>query len=255
MKKSEIQALLIVFGLLIGFCSYQFIFKKNQAELEQVERENEELKLTVNRLEGYEMQRGEYIEATKRMKEDGEAIIVNFAPGLLTEDVIMYLYGLELVDANDVVVPSVTMETGVERTYGGALTTQEGYELVDDGIRFYSAETTTNIVTTNSGLKNIIRYIYSYMPRKSVSEVSLTVLDNGYLSGTMLVDFYYMTGTEIPYQQVNIPAIVTGTDNIFGARTGNGQSLSDAENAEGAESTEDGEGAEDADGEGEESAD
>lgn len=129
MKKSEIQALLIVFGLLIGFCSYQFIFKKNQTELEQVERENEELKLTVNRLEGYEMQRGEYIEATKRMKEDGEAIIVNFAPGLLTEDVIMYLYGLELVDANDVVVPSVAMETGSKGPMEARLPRRRGMSL------------------------------------------------------------------------------------------------------------------------------
>ena len=76
------------------------------------------------------------------------------------------------------------------------------------------------------------------MPRKAVSEVNLSVLENGYLSGTMLVNFYCMTGTEIPYQQVNIPAIITGTDNVFGARNGTGTVLPDAEGEEGTEGEE-----------------
>ena len=94
MKKSEIHALLIALGILMGFCSWQFVYKNNQAELEKIEAQNEELKLTVNRLEGYEMQKDLYIAETERMKTEGDAIIVNFAPGLMTEDIIMYLYGL-----------------------------------------------------------------------------------------------------------------------------------------------------------------
>lgn len=243
MKKTEIQALLIVFGILAGFASWRFVYQPTQAAVEQLEAQNEELKLTVNRLEGYEMQKQQYKDETERLKTEGDAIIVNFAPGLMAEDIIMYLYGLELVDANDVVVPAVALTDMEEKVYGGSMS-KDGYDLVDDGIRFYDEETTVNIVTTNNGLKNIIRYIYSYMPRKAVSEVNLSVLENGYLSGTMLVNFYCMTGTEIPYQQVNIPAIITGTDNIFGARNGTGTVLPDAEgeeSAEGAEGEEDGE--------------
>ena len=141
------------------------------------------------------------------------------------------------MDANDVVVPSVSMESPIEQVYGGALS-KDGYDLADDGIHFYSAKSTVNITTTNSGLKNIIRYIYSYLPRKSVSSVVLSVQDNGYLAGTMEVDFYCMTGTEIPYQQLNTPAIITGTDNIFGARTGNGGVLPQSEAGEGEEGVE-----------------
>lgn len=243
MKKKEIQILLILFGFLAGFASWRFYYQPTQAKISEIETQNEELKLTVNRLEGYEMQKQHYKDETERLKTEGDSIIVNFAPGLMTEDIIMYLYGLELVDANDVAVPAVTLTDMQEKSYGGAMS-KDGYDLVDDGIRFYDEETTVNIVTTNNGLKNIMRYIYSYMPRKAVSEINLSVLENGYLSGTMLVNFYCMTGTEIPYQQVNIPAIVTGTDNIFGSRNGTGTVLPDAEGEESAEGEEGEEGAE-----------
>lgn len=233
MKKSEIQLLLVVFGILIAFASWQLVYKKNMEQAEQVRTENEELQKTVDRLELLNAKKPEYIAGTEQMKTDGDAIINKFAAGVRTEDQVMYLYNMELVDANEVKVPSVSMTTAQEVAYGGALTTEEGYELVDDGIRMYRMDSTVNLTTTNNGLKNVLNYVYGMDSRKSIETVSLIASENGYLSGTMQLNFFYLNGTDNPYVDQNIPGVSTGTGNIFGVLNGTysqGSVTQDADN-------------------------
>lgn len=243
MKKSEIQLLLVVFGILIAFASWQFAYKKNMEQAEQVRAENEELQKTVDRLELLNAKKPEYIAGTEQMKTDCDALINRFASGVRTEDQVMYLYNMELVGANEVRVPSVSMTTAQEVVYGGALTTEEGYELVDDGIRMYRMDSTVNLTTTNNGLKNVLHYIYGMDSRKSIETVSLVASENGYLSGSMKLNFFFLDGTGNPYVDQNIPGVSTGTGNIFGVLNGaysqgggaqdtDGQAANDAGGAE-----------------------
>lgn len=252
MQKKDIQLLLIVFGILIGFASWQFVYKENQEKTEKLQAQNEGLQDTVYELEALEAQREEYIARTEEMEKENVAIINSFAAGILAEDAIMYLTDMEFVDANEVKVASVTMGQDTEIPYaaaaavaadsttadqtaaeadgstadgaaGGAEST--GLEIpqpTDEGIRLFAAQDTVSFTTTYNGIKNIMQYVYEIPGRKSVSSVNLTFSETGYLTGTMAMDFYHLSGAEEihPYTTISIPGVQLGTDNPFGTRSG-----------------------------------
>lgn len=221
MKKNEIQMLLVVLGILMAVASWQFIYKNNQAKAEEVRTENVDLQAMVDRLENLNAQKDEYLASIEQMETESNRIVDSFASGVLTEDQVMYLYNMELVDANDVRVPSVSMTAAQIVPYGGVTSTEDGYELQDDGIEMYRMESIVTLTTTNNGLKNVLNYIYGMDSRKSISTVSLVTSENGYLSGNIQLNFFYLTGTETPYVETDISGVSTGTNNIFGVLNGN----------------------------------
>ena len=153
---------------------------------------------------------------------------------------------MELVDANDVRVPNVSLQPAQVVSYAGTLTTEDGYELQDDGIGMYRLETTVGVTTTNNGLKNVLNYIYGMDSRKSVSGVTLTTDQDGYLSGNMKLDFFYLTGTEESYVEQNISGVSTGTTNIFGVLNGSAVQPGGGQDGEAGEAEDDGADAENA---------
>lgn len=234
MKKNEIQLLLIVLGILAAVASWQLAYKNFTEQTAQIEAENEELQATVDRLEILEAKKPDYLASIEMMQSADMEVILSFASGIQREDQIMYLYNMELVDSNEVRVPSVNMQAAQIVPYGGSLTTSDGYELVDDGIGMYRLDTTASIKTTNNGLKNVIDYIYKLDSRKSVNTVSMVVGNDGYLTGNIQMNFYYLTGTEIPYKEPDILGVPIGTDNFFGVLNGGeyrGDGLAEGEEA------------------------
>lgn len=219
MKRDKTLQLLALLGILLGVASWQLVYKQYQEKIQVIETENTELKQTVDRLEILNARKGEYIEETERMRQEGDAIVSNFPAGIRTEDMIMYLDHMELVDANDVSVSAISMGNEEDVVYPGT-TTVDGYELQDDGIEMVSRQSTVTFITTNNGLKSVLNYVYGISTRKSVSNVNVTVTDDGYLQGTMLLDFYYLKGIERPYVETQILGVPTGTTNFFGARNG-----------------------------------
>ena len=254
MSKRDLHLLLVVFGILIGFASWQFVYKPNVAKTETIKKENTTLQKRVDDLEVLEAKKPEYLADIETMKTGCVEITNNFASGLMTEDEIMYLYNMELVDANEVKVPSISIGEGREVAYtaapvANANTTQpaadagtttttdttattEVFQPVDDGIKMYDSETTISFTTTYNGLKNVVQYVYEIPSRKAISTVSLTASENGYLSGTMNLNFYCMTGTDVPYSYISIPGVPLGTNNIFGVRNGAQNNNANAEAAE-----------------------
>ncbi len=220
MKKNEIMLLLIVFGILALVLSWQLIYKSNTTKAQEINTQNEELQQTVDRLEILNGKKPEYAAAIELMKAADDLIIDSFASGVRVEDQVMYLYNMELVDANDARVPTVSLQAAELVPYAGTLTTEEGYELQDDGIGMYRLETTVGLTTTNNGLKNVLNYIYGMDSRKSVTGVTFTTGQDGYLTGNMKLDFFYLTGTDVPYVEQNISGVSTGTTNIFGVLNG-----------------------------------
>ena len=236
MSKKDIQLLLIVFGILIAFSSWQFAYKPNQEKTKKVKTENTSLQSTVHDLEVLDAKKEQYLADIEKMKEECVAITNSFASDVLEEDKIMYLYNMELVDANEVKVPSIDMRDATEVAYNAAATTnanattdgttsQDTFQPTDEGIRMYSEEATVSFTTTNSGLKNIVRYVYDIPIRKALNTVNLTFNENGYLTGSMDINFYSLTGTDVPYSTISIPGVPTGTDNIFGVRDGGNNNI------------------------------
>ncbi|MCM1088519.1 MAG: hypothetical protein NC419_10200 [Muribaculaceae bacterium] len=219
MKRNEIQLLLIAIGVLLAFASWQFVYKTYEEKTEVIAAENETLQARVDQLEILNAKKPQYEADTQQMKDDCTAIINKFPSGVYAEDMIMYFNEMELVDMNDMVVPAVSMGTPSQVPYSGTLEVSS-YTLVDDGITMDKIQSTLTYTTTYNGLKNLLDYIYGMSTRKSVSSVNVTATADGFLNGTMLVDFYYLDGTEFPYVQKDIMGVPLGTSNLFGVRTG-----------------------------------
>ena len=215
MKKKDLQLLLIVAGILIAFCSYQFIFLKYQNKTETVEAENVTLQATVMELEELEAKQDQYRADTETMKNECNDVIQKFASGLIAEDEIMYTYNMEQVVQNDVAVSALTVGEAAQIQYSGSLTAGE-YELRDEGISLYDSASNLSFTTSYNGLKSLIQYIYSMPGRKSVNSISLSPSADGYLTGSMTLDYYCLMGTEKAYIPLDIPSVILGKDNIFG---------------------------------------
>lgn len=245
MKKSEIQLLLIVIGVVSAIVSWQLVYKNYVEKTEVVEAQNVPIKERLDKLEILNAKQNEYIAETGRMREESTAIINTFPPGYRNEDIIMYLYNMELIDDNEVAISTITMDEGFQIPYTGILNV-DSYTLEDEGIQMFTNRNTMTFSTTYNGLKNILNYIYGISTRKSVSQVNVTATDEGYLAGTMEVNFYCLIGTGFPYVETNILGVPTGTSNFFGVRNGTLADIvpegEEGENAEGGEGAENAEG-------------
>ena len=215
MNRKDVQLLILVMGILVAVFSWQFIYNPNQEKAEQISAENETLRKTVAELEELDSKKDQYIADTAAMKQECNDIISRFEPGFEIEDEMLYLYNMENVAENHVVVPSIGFGQRTQIPYTGVTTVDE-YELTDDGMQLYTAQDSISFATTYSGLKNVVRYIYDIPGRKSISSISLSAGTDGYLSGSMSLDFYYLTGTDRAYIPADIPGVRLGRDNIFG---------------------------------------
>lgn len=215
MKRKDIQLLLIVLGILLAVVSWQYIYNPNIEKVDKITAENETLKNTVSDLEVLEANKDKYIADIETMETECNEIISHFPAGFLMEDEIMYLYNMENVSQNQVVVPNIGFGQQNEVPYSGTLTVGE-YQLRDDGIKMFTAQDNITFTTTYTGLKNVIHYIYDIPGRKSISSVSITSGSKGYLNGTMSVDFYALSGTEKLYLHQDIKGVSLGKGNIFG---------------------------------------
>lgn len=245
MKKNEVQLLLIVIGILSAILSWQLVYKNYVEKTKIVEEENIPIKERLDNLEILNAKQGEYIAETERMKEESAAIINTFPPGYRNEDIIMYLYNMELIKDNEVAISTISMAEGETIPYTGILNV-DTYTLEDEGIRMFTNKNTMTFSTTYNGLKNILNYVYGISTRKSVSAVNVSATEDGYLAGTMDINFYCLLGTEFPYIETNILGVPTGTSNFFGVRNGTLADIvpegEEGENAEGGEGAENAEG-------------
>ena len=232
MKRKDVQLLLMVLGILLAVLSWQFVYNPNIEEAEALAAENETLQATVTELETLEANRETYVTETENMKNDALDIIDKFPAAFLMEDEIMYLYNMEGVVQNQVVIPNIGFGAQNEVPYSGTLTVGE-YQLTDEGIKLMTAQDNITFATTYTGLKNVIHYVYEMPGRKSITSVSLTAGDDGFLSGTMSVDFYALFGTEKLYTPLDIKGVPLGKSNIFGVLDENvGAAGADSEESE-----------------------
>ena len=83
-------------------------------------------------------------------------------------------------------------------------------------ILLYRAPIDFNFVTTYSGLKDMLTYMFSEGTKKSVDAINLSFDSaTGNLSGTMTMNLYYMIGIDKQYQPLQIPPVQKGVKDIF----------------------------------------
>lgn len=241
-KKSEIQLLIAVIGILIAVCTYFFVYTKYNDLSDTLESQNMTLSSQVSTLEMLDQRKDDYIAATDKMRNYITSFENRYPADILPEDSIMMIKTLE--DTTRTTVASIAFGDDSEVVYAAAQaqtadaaaadadtttettapsdTTQTAGPISTEGAVYadthmYEVPLSISIECTYNDFKGLVRYIYNLQERKSIHGVSIGYnAENGMLSGSMNLSSYYLQGTDKIYSQPDINGVGLGVDTIFG---------------------------------------
>jgi Tfp pilus assembly protein PilO len=231
-KKSEIQLLIAVIGVLIAVCTYFLVYSSFNEKSDALEAQNVTLSSQVATLEALDQRKADYIEATGKMQSYITNFENRFPADILPEDSIMMVKTLE--DYTRTEVANIAFGSEAEVVYtpaaDAATTTADATAATDvaaspvstDGTAYadthmYEVPLSISISCTYDDFKGLVRYIYNQQERESIQGVSISYNEtDGMLTGNMTMNTYYLLGTDKVYSSPYIPDMQMGVDTIFG---------------------------------------
>ena len=233
-KKSEIQLLIAVIGVLIAVCTYFLVYSSFNEKSDALEAQNVTLSSQVATLEILDQRKADYIEATGKMQSYITNFENRFPADILPEDytrteVANIAFGSEAevvyTPAADAATTTAdaTAATDTTTTDAAATTTTASTSPVStDGTAYadthmYEVPLSISISCTYDDFKGLVRYIYNQQERESIQGVSISYNEtDGMLTGNMTMNTYYLLGTDKVYSSPYIPDMQMGVDTIFG---------------------------------------
>lgn len=267
MKVSKRDILLLIgfLGILVGVCSYLFVFQPTMEKADALEQENMQLQSRISDLKSKQANKETYESETVKMEQEMKEIYQLFPVDVREENAILLAINQELVAP--LKVESVTIDALLDVPFLDSVPeeeTQISYEIdaVEELEDYEGTQQSEEALTVGGedgsgglnpyGLKSrkvTMTYEISYEAlKRSVKNICLQtdrmVIDNmtvvydestGLLHGTTAVNMYCVPNQEgKEYVQSNFSSVLLGTDNIFGTIVIRSESgLGDLEGAEG----------------------
>lgn len=221
-KKSEIQLLIAVIGVLIAVCTYFLVYSSFNEKSDALEAQNVTLSSQVATLEALDQRKADYIEATEKMQSYITNFENRFPADILPEDSIMMVKTLEDYTRTEVANIAFGSEAEVVYTPAADAATTTTSPVSTDGTAYadthmYEVPLSISISCTYDDFKGLVRYIYNQQERESIQGVSISYNEtDGMLTGNMTMNTYYLLGTDKVYSSPYIPDMQMGVDTIFG---------------------------------------
>ena len=221
-KKSEIQLLIAVIGVLIAVCTYFLVYSSFNEKSDALEAQNVTLSSQVATLEILDQRKADYIEATGKMQSYITNFENRFPADILPEDSIMMVKTLEDYTRTEVANIAFGSEAEVVYTPAADAATTAASPVSTDGTAYadthmYEVPLSISISCTYDDFKGLVRYIYNQQERESIQGVSISYNEtDGMLTGNMTMNTYYLLGTDKVYSSPYIPDMQMGVDTIFG---------------------------------------
>lgn len=221
-KKSEIQLLIAVIGVLIVVCTYFLVYSSFNEKSDALEAQNVTLSSQVATLEILDQRKADYIEATEKMQSYITNFENRFPADILPEDSIMMVKTLEDYTRTEVANIAFGSEAEVVYTPAADAATTAASPVSTDGTAYadthmYEVPLSISISCTYDDFKGLVRYIYNQQERESIQGVSISYNEtDGMLAGNMTMNTYYLLGTDKVYSSPYIPDMQMGVDTIFG---------------------------------------
>lgn len=216
-SKKELYMLLMLAGIAIAACAFFFGFKKINEKTEALRIETEALESDVNKYNAVKDNIDVYNigidEATKKIAE----IIAKIPSDVLPEDAFMLARELEKNDEYTFANSTMWKEETTVYTV-----TSHPVDTTKTPITYYlnNNEVTIGHTSSYEGIKDMINYIYEHKNRMAFESFMVAYDETtGLLSGTTVVNFYSIVGSDKEYKSQNIQGVDIGTDNIFGTRS------------------------------------
>lgn len=216
-SKKDIQLLVVFAGILLVILTYFYVFTNFQEKTELLKADNITLQTEVSKLELLNTQKQTFLDKTEEYNTEITKIQASYDKGYTLEDDIMYLAEAEGSQTNDMTVNYLNMATPTPMEVVATTTVGE-MDLVPlmDNTAMFKVPLDLGFDISYEGFKNFIRYLYTTGGRKNVDSFNLSFnSETGKLSGTMLLNRYFIAGTDGIYEPEIIPDHGTGVENIF----------------------------------------
>lgn len=237
LTEKDKKLLVIAAGLLIFVIAYFLIGNNLSESALKVENENRELKSQMAILDNLTSQKVQFESDIDAFKQEIQVASDSFPAGLKPEDQILYARSFSTVipeDKRAVIsyietptseaiplaqpAPDTTLSIGQDIT--GEFTAQESvtYDDIPDTslVNLYKSTSVVQYTVAYEGLKDMLKSIIEDGNRKSISDVSMVYNEKeGNITGSISIDYYYMTGTNKEYEEPNLPSVPRGTSDVF----------------------------------------
>lgn len=232
-KKSDINLLIMLIGVLLAVVSYFVVYKSFTEKTASLSAENATLQTEVEDLQKLADNKEFYISETARMDEEIQNIMARYPGEIRTEDQIMYTVGLEnqySIWVNSLSVKGTQLvqvaapapaadqtsdaveEEGSDAA-GDAVVASGGLK---DTVFLYNSPFSISYKTTYRSAKDIVSGIVNADERMNITNITLAYdAETGCLSGTMDASMFTMSGTGDMYQELDIPGVRLGTADFF----------------------------------------
>nr|MCR5655175.1 hypothetical protein [Lachnospiraceae bacterium] len=242
LKKSDINILIMLAGILLAVASYFFIYSSFTEKKAVLDGENAALQAEVDELQKLADNEQFYIEETERMDTEIQEVIAQFPAEVRAED--MVLYAIKLENNNDIWVNSLSIDETTEvpvlmaapvtndaPVEGDAIddtaeapAVEEAEVPADDTaaapapaaglsstVRLYSSPFTVNYKVTYRSIKDILSDIVNADERMNIQLVDLAYdADTGCLVGDVGATMYTMPGTGKSYEVPTVNGVSIG---------------------------------------------
>lgn len=269
MKVSKRDILLLIgfLGILIGACSFLFVFQPTMEKADAIQQENMELQSRIADLQSKKNNKDTYESETAKMEQEMKEIYQLFPVDVREENAILLAINQELVAP--LKVDSITIDALLEvpflegaeeeetqisyeidaveelEDYEGTQQSEEALTVGGDdgsgGLNPYGLKNRKMTMTyeiSYEGLKRSVKNICMQTDRMVIEDLSVVFDETtGLLHGTMAVNMYCVPNQEgKEYVQPNFSSVLLGSDNIFGTIVLRSESgLPDLEDGEEAE--------------------
>lgn len=213
-SKRDLYLLLALAGVIIAFCAWNFGFKKMNAKTESLRNDTATIQAEIDKYSAVKNNIDIYQKGIEDATNKIASVLRNFPSNILTEDAIMLGREMEKNDESTYV-----MTTSIGNTLNPYTANSQPADASSTPVTYQLFKKQVSIAYTTSyeGFKDTLDYIYQHKNRMSLDNFSLAYdTSTGLLSGSIIVDMYYVTGTDKAYDEQNLSGVKIGTDNIFG---------------------------------------
>lgn len=234
-KKSDINILIGLLGILLAVCSYFFVYQTFTEKTDALKVENTSLQAEVDELQKMADNKAFYESETARMDAEIKETMGHFPGEIRTEDQIMYAINLE--NTYDIWVNELAMEgtqlvqvvvESTQQPTNDAVVEDTGDGVANDtivatgGLKdtvfLYTSPFSISYSATYHSAKEVLHDILKADDRMDIKSISLAYDgQTGALAGTVEATMYTMSGTDYIYNSPQINGVRTGTADFFQA--------------------------------------
>ncbi len=210
-KVKTYEYILLLAIVVIAVCAYRFGYVYYMDKTEAAKKETKDLNARIDELNNKIALKPVYEETIEAAEKAFDDTLFKYGPGNTPEKSIMFVTALEKATGGRVNTAAFSDDVPVFISSG---TDENGNTLVTT----FTNSLILNYEFSYEGLKKAMDFINGYPERMNVESFTASLnQETGLLNGTMTLNLFSAQAEGKDYVEPSIPAIKTGTDNIFGS--------------------------------------